>query len=373
MKYLLACLLSLGFITPVLAQEEQMTDASAAAAEVVVTTEYMKGRVLEVLASGSNYDEFTQQDLPYQTVKVALPDGSVQVIEYGNVVGLQSEQLVQAGDRVVVVRQQAQDRVRYDITDHYRLPWLWVVVGIFAVAVIACTRWRGIGALISVGVSLLVLVQWLVPQLLNTDHPLLITFATLAGLAVVTFYLGHGTSAKTQIALICTILALGFAVAAASFSTWILHLSGAGSEAALSLKYGFGQTIELRGVLMAGLLIGALGVLDDVTTAQVQAVHELKQSKPELTWRPLFAKAFRIGQAHIVSLVNTLVLVYAGAALPAFLVLSNYSTQPLWIALNSETLMEEIIQMIVGSFTLVVAVPLTTLVAAWWMTRAYKH
>ncbi len=370
MRYVLACLLGLAMVSPVFAQDELSAEAAATTASTtVISTEYMIGRVLEVQASGTHYDEFTQQDLPYQTVKVVLPDKTIQIIEYGDVVGLQSEQLVKSGERVIVSRQQSAERVRYDIIDHYRLPWLWLVVGIFAAVVIACTRWRGMGALISVGISLVVLVQFLVPQLLNTDHPLLITLGTLVGLAVISFYLGHGISAKTQIALVCTIAALGIAVAAASFTTWILHLSGTGSEAALSLKYSFGQTVELRGILMAGLLIGALGVLDDVTTAQVQAVHELKESKPELTWGPLFAKAFRIGQAHIVSLVNTLVLAYAGAALPAFLVLSNYSAQPLWIALNSETLMEEMIQMIVGSFTLVIAVPLTTAVAAWWMTR----
>lgn len=329
--------------------------------------DYQTGKVLEILDEGTVHDEYTQQDSAYQQVKTELSDGSVVVVEYGGIYALQPEQLVQVGDTVVLVNSNT-DSNQYSIIDHYRLPWLGLVVAIFMVAVVACTRWRGIGALVSVGLSLLVLVKWLVPQLLITPYPLTVTFGTLVVLAVITFYLGHGTRANTQIALICTIVSLGLALAAAAGAAWVLDLSGAGSEAALSLKYGFGEAVNLKSILLAGLLLGALGVLDDVTTAQVQSVQELKDSNPALTWQELFSRAFRIGRAHIVSLVNTLMLAYAGAALPAFLVLSNYSIQPLWVALNSETIMEEVIQMLIGSFTLVLAVPLTTIVAAWWIS-----
>lgn len=330
--------------------------------------EYHRGNVLEVLDEGVKHDEFTQQDLPYQQVKTELDTGEVVVVDYGDVYGLQPEQLVTTGDAVVIVESSGPQGTQYSIIDHYRLPWLGLVIGLFVVAVLVCTRWRGLGALLSVALSLLVLVKWLVPQLLHTDYPVALTFGTLVVLAVITFYLGHGFSSSTNLALICTIIALALAMGAATFSTWLLDLSGTGSEAALSLKYGFGQDVQLSGLLLAGLLIGALGILDDVTTAQVQAVYELKQSDPGLNWQQLFSKAYRIGQAHIVSLVNTLMLVYAGTALPAFAILSNYTAQPLWVAFNSETLMEEIVQMLVGSFTLVLAVPLTTLVAAWWLS-----
>lgn len=330
--------------------------------------DYHTGKVLEILDQGVKHDEFTQQELPYQEVKAELDTGDVVIVDYGSIYALQPQQLVQPGDAVVIVESVGIAETQYSIIDHYRLPWLGLVIALFVVAVVACTRWRGIGALLSVGLSLLVLVKWLVPQLMQTSHPLLITFGTLMVLAVATFYLGHGTSSQTTLALVCTIGALGIAIGAATFSTWLLDLSGTGSEAALSLKYGFGQSVDLSGLLLAGLLIGALGILDDVTTAQVQAVYELKQSDPGLNWRQLFVKAYRIGQAHIVSLVNTLILVYAGTALPAFAILSTYSAQPFWVALNSETLIEEIIQMLVGSFTLVLAVPLTTLVAAWWIS-----
>ncbi len=335
--------------------------------------DYHRGKVLEVLDEGVTYDEFTQLDLPYQKVKAELDTGDVVVVEYGDVYGLQSEQLVQAGDAVVIVESVSSTGLQYSIIDHYRLPWLGLIVGVFIVAVIICTRWRGVGALVSVAISLLVLVKWLVPQLLHTDYPLLLTFSTLVVLAIITFYLGHGISSQTTLALVCTILALGLAMGTASFATWLLDLSGTGSEAALSLKYGFGQDVQLSGLLLAGLLIGALGILDDVTTAQVQAVHEFKQSDPSLTWQQLFKKAYRIGRAHIVSLVNTLMLVYAGTALPAFAVLSTYSAQPFWVVFNSETLMEEMIQMFVGSFTLVLAVPLTTVIAAWWFSGEHRR
>lgn len=327
--------------------------------------EYHTGKVLEVLQAGTEYDAFTQQAVPYQQVKALLDTGEVVVVDYGSVYALQPEQLVDVGNAVIIVAGEGSAGLQYSIIDHYRLPWMGLVIGIFVLAVLVTTRWKGLGSLISLAISLLVLVGWLVPQLLVTAHPLVITFATLVGLSIMTFYLGHGVNRATTIALVCTITVLGLALLVAMGTTSLLQLSGVGSEAALSIKYGFGENIQLKGLLLAGLLIGALGVLDDVTIAQAQAVRELKLANPGLSRRQLFKQSYRIGQAHIVALVNTLMLAYAGAALPAFLVLSNYSVQPLWVSLNSETLMEEMIQMLIGSMTLIIAVPLTTLVAVW--------
>lgn len=326
---------------------------------------YDKGRVLEVLDQGTTVDELTGQTLPYQTVKLELADGSVEVVKYGGMVALEEEQLVQAGETVVVYGNQ--------IVDHYRLDGVVIMAVIFAAVVIAATRWRGVGALVGVAASLAVLVWWLVPQLLQTDYPLLITFFTLAGLAAITFYLGHGFRSQTTLALLSTIVCLGLALLAANGATWLLELSGTGSEASVSLKYGYGLDVQLRSLLLAGLLIASLGVLDDVTTAQAQAVTELHHTNPGLSRRDLFSKAFRIGREHIVALVNTLVLVYAGAALPAFLILTKLTSQPLWVSLNSETIVEELVHMLVGSATLVIAVPLTTLVAAWWVSGEHRR
>lgn len=364
---LLLLIIMSGFILPRAGQAQ--TAMQPPVLPDVPTTNYTLGKVLEVVDAGTTTDELTQQSLPYQKLKVLLDDDSVQLIMYGGIVVVQPEQLLQVGDRVVVLQQTTSDKTRYDIVDRYRLPQLaWIGV-IFCVVVLGCIRWRGIGTLVSVALTLVVVVQWLIPQLLVTSHPLAITFVTLVGLAVLNFYLGHGFSKTTTIALLCTIACLGIALVVATLVTSVLHLSGTGSEAALNLKYGFAQNVDLSGLLLAGLLISALGILDDVTTAQVQSVHELKQADPRLDMKALFQKGFNIGRAHIISLVNTLILAYAGAGLPAFLVLTNFSQQPLWLSLNSEPIVEELVQMLVGSLTLVLAVPLTTFVAAWWVAR----
>ncbi len=331
--------------------------------------EYVQGKVIEIIDEGTTTDDFSGIDLPYQEVKVAVDNGPVTVINYGGIVAISPQQLVQVGSRVVLVKNDGALGEKYSIVDIYRLPnVLWLLI-IFAVLVVALARWRGLGALVGVGVSLIVLVQWLVPTLLTTQYQLLVTVVTLSLLAAVNFYLGHGFKKTTSLALVCTLGCFMLAIGVAWVSTHLLQLSGGGSEEALSLKYGFAQNIDLSGLLLAGLLLGAIGILDDVTTAQVTAVSELQKANPELSTKALFMRGYEIGREHIVALVNTLVLVYAGAALPAFLILTNFSTQPLWVSLNSETLLEGIVQILVGSITLVLAVPITTWVAAWWFGR----
>jgi uncharacterized membrane protein len=190
---------------------------------------------------------------------------------------------------------------------------------------------------------------------------------------VTTIYLAHGFSTKTTIAVISTFLTLvGIGILSALFVK-ITFLTGLGSEDAASLRFGATSNIDFRGLLLGGILIGALGVLDDVTTGLSASVFELHKANPGMAFPQLFKSGLTIGKEHISSLVNTLVLAYAGAALPIFLMITlNVNRYPLWSILNDGLIIEEAVRTLAGSIGLVAAVPLTTLLATLYVTRSTR-
>ena len=143
------------------------------------------------------------------------------------------------------------------------------------------------------------------------------------------------------------------------------------SEEAFFLQATPEKIFNLRGILLAGIIIGTLGVLDDITTAQAAVVEELHKAQTSFNMRELFTRASSVGREHIISLVNTLVLAYTGASLPLLLLFEIYE-RPVWLVLNSEIIIEEIVRMLVGSTALILAVPLTTGLAAWYYGRYRK-
>lgn len=335
--------------------------------------QYYRGTVVDILANSETIEPLTGQTLTYQVVQAKVDDtDELVVVHYGENVALTPEQFVQRNDRVVLLQTNLGSSLRYDIIDHYRLPYIGWLVGLFFVIVVALARWKGLGAIISLGLTGVVLVAWLVPSIVQGTNIWLILTASILIIALSSFYLGHGFSANTTIALLSTLLVVGLAAAGSWLFTNLTQLSGTGSEAALNLKFGLLANLNLHELLLAGLLIGALGVLDDSTTAQATAVRELHKTDPTLTWLELFKRGFTIGREHIISLVNTLILAYAGASLPLFVLFSTSNYQPWWVTLNGETIMEQVMQSFVGSLALLLAVPLTTVLAAWWYGRAVK-
>ena len=135
------------------------------------------------------------------------------------------------------------------------------------------------------------------------------------------------------------------------------------------LQSGLTAGVNLRGLLLGGMIIGCLGVLDDITTAQTAAVDEIRKANPNLTSKQLLQSGLSVGREHIASLINTLALAYAGASLPLLLLFQTNETFPLWVTLNSEFLAEEIVRTLVGSTTLLLAVPISTWCAARFLSN----
>lgn len=258
--------------------------------------------------------------------------------------------------------QAAQDPNSYQIQDFQRGSPLLLLAGLFALAVLALGRWRGLAALTALALSFAVLTLFVLPAILAGEDPLLVAIAGAGVIMFVALYLTHGLSARTSVAVLGTLVSLALiGLISAAFSA-LTSLTGLDSESA-SLIASLGHGIDTRGLLLAGVVIGALGVLDDVTVTQASAVWELRKANPALGWRQLYTSALRIGRDHVGSAVNTLVLAYAGAALPVLLV-SSLSGVGLGFVLSSQDIAQEIVRTLAGSIGVVASVPVTTLLAS---------
>jgi uncharacterized membrane protein len=256
------------------------------------------------------------------------------------------------------------------IADTYRLHSMYILLGGFVVITILCA---GIGGGLRSFAGLLMasgVVWWyIIPGIASGGDPFTVSLIGTILIAGTSLYLAHGISASSTIALASISITATISAVLSHYSVSLMQLSGMGSEDALFLDIAPGMSINTAGLLMGGILLGALGVLDDITTAQASAVGEIRRANPLLSAQELFTRGMRVGREHILSLVNTLVLAYAGASFPLLLLLYVYE-RPLWVVINSEILMEEIVRTLVGSTALILAVPITTALAAWY---AGKH
>lgn len=256
---------------------------------------------------------------------------------------------------------------RYSFEDYQRsTPMLWLAIA-FVVAVVAFGRWLGLRALLGLGISLFVLVSFIVPALLHDRPALLVALAGATIVAFVGIYLAHGLGITSSIALAGTLASLAGTTLLAVVVAGATQLSGLASEEARVLNVT-ADALDLRGLLIAGIVIGTLGVLDDVTVSQVATVAALRRANSAFTSRELYTEAIRVGRDHAAAAVNTLALAYAGAALPLLLFFSQGGL-PVERILTGELVAVEIVRMLVGSIGLILSVPITTGLAALILAR----
>jgi uncharacterized membrane protein len=249
----------------------------------------------------------------------------------------------------------------YVFVDFVRtLPIIFLAV-LYAVVVIAVARWRGLRALIGLLGAYAVLVSFMLPGLVEGKPPLLLALVGSTVIMIGVLYFAHGFSARTSTALLGTMFGLGITSLLAAWATDAANLAGVGSHDAATLT-NISDNISISGIILCGLIISGLGVLNDVTITQSSAVWELWELAPETSARKLFTSAMRIGRDHIASTVYTIAFAYAGAALPVLIIVMLYE-RPLGDALTSAELSEEVIRTLVGSIGLVLAIPVTTLIA----------
>ncbi|WP_181861163.1 YibE/F family protein [Streptomyces diacarni] len=300
---------------------------------------------------------------PCRKATVEVTEGKGAGRTFTEVVTPDATRTYEVGQKVVVgYSEKAPRELQYSVVDTNRDVPMLLLAGVFALVVVLVGRLRGVLALVGLVISFAVLTLFILPAILQGSNPLVVAVIGGSAIMLSTLYLCHGLSARTSVAVLGTLVSLLLiGVLGSLFIDWA-QLTG-NTDDQTGLVHGLYPGIEIRGLLLAGVLIGSLGVLDDVTVTQTSAVWELREADPGASRRTIYRSAMRIGRDHIASVVNTLVLAYAGAALPLLLLFSIARSDVTMVA-TSEVVAEEIVRTLVGSIGLVASVPVTTLLAA---------
>ena len=322
-------------------------------------------RVAAVSTRPCSYDE----TITCQLVEVTLTTGeetgdtaSIEVDDQGESFFPRQDvevTFVDDGTPIAVIPATVQNQ--YQFSDLQRTPILLAVLVVFAVSVIALGRWRGVAALAGLGATIVIVLLWLLPAILDGRPPLWVALVGACAVAYVALYISHGFSLMTTVALLGTISALVLTTVLSQLTVSLAAFTGFVSEESSLLTLFDG--IDVSALVVAGMVLGAAGALDDVTVTQASSVWQIGRARPAATFSDLWSGGLRIGQHHIGSTVNTLLLAYLGASLP-LAVLFVIAAQSLGTVVNSEVVAVEIVRTLVGSIGLVAAVPVTTWLAA---------
>jgi uncharacterized membrane protein len=325
----------------------------------------VRAEVTQILEEGEvTMGNHTQK---YQIARVKILEGQYagipMEIDYGKRQVRADEYLLSAGDKILVsISKTPENVVNAYFVDFVRVNPILLLTGIFAFAIILISAWKGIRALLSMAFSLYVIIGYIIPHILIGEDPLWVSIVGSAILLGVTLYLTYGWTLKTHASVISMVLVLLLTGGLSALFVVFTKLNGTGDENVMFLMQMMETPINLRGLLLGGMIIGALGVLDDLVTTQSAAVFELHHANPGFGFRELYGSAMHIGQDHVAATVNTLVLAYAGASLPMMLMFSLGGGDYGYI-INFSFIAEEVVRTLVGSLGLIAAVPLTTAIA----------
>lgn len=323
-----------------------------------------RAKVVEVLSEERGRIPGTDIEQTYQTIRAELLEGP----QRGAVVTIQNDYLqLSVGDRFY-----ANHAVLLDGSDQYgvigvdRLHSLYLLAAFFVLAVVLFGGWQGVRSLIALAGSFAAILYVLIPGLLAGYSPLLLSFAVAAIILAAAIFFTHGINRESTIAFSGTMLAVLCTGLFAVIAVSLTQLTGFAAEESVYLNINTGGTLDFTGLLLGAIIIGVLGVLDDIAITQAAIVGELYNSKPNMSKFEAYRRAIRVGREHVGALVNTLVLAYTGAALP-LLLLFRVSDAHATSVLNMEVVATELVRTIIGSIGLILAVPLVTALAVWFL------
>lgn len=333
--------------------------------EMAPREEILEGKVIAILDEKTTIQ--AGEKTLYQKLMVGVTKGSLAgkevEIEVGDI-PIVDQPKYQVGDEIVInYSKDFEGNDVFYITDFVRrLPLFWLFL-IFVVLALIVGQWRGGMSLLGLVISFLIIFLFILPQIYHGNDPIVTTIIGSLVIIPVSFFLSHGLNRKTIVAMTGTFMALIIVGLLSQLFIGLAKLTGYASEEAAFLHLAKHGAINMRGILLAGIIIGTLGVLDDITISQAAIVQQLKEANPKLKWKQLFLRAMNVGQDHIASMINTLVLVYTGAALPLMLLFID-NPRPFSEIVNYQMIAEEIVRTLVGSIGLILAVPITTFLAS---------
>ncbi len=331
-----------------------------------------------------------------QEEKTALPDGSKITRQHLKLKGLEGEfenreiefnglgdievlnqKVYQEGDRVLVAASFTGEdsEPHFYIMDYVRTDKLWLLTALFLAVLLLVGRGKGLRSLIALALTFVIIIKYIIPQILAGANPLLVTVLGSLAILIIIIYLTEGFKSHSHLSVASIFVSLLLTIILSFVFVNLAKLTGGGSDEALFLLNIEGLQINLQGLLLAGIIIGALGVLDDVVISQVVATKEIHTANPNLPLKQLFQKSYRVGTSHIASMTNTLFLAYAGVSLPLLILFASGNTAfSSWQqAVNTELIATEIVRTLAGSIGLILSVPLATLISAWWFTKKNQN
>ncbi len=325
--------------------------------------ETVRAQVIEIIREEKRSIPGTSAEAIVQEVRVEILSGEAE----GQVATFENDLAkLEIGDAIFVNRMVAIDGVEYfsfkDIDRRFSLLALLIF---FSAILLFISGWHGARALVSLGVSVAIILFVLVPLLLAGYSPVLVSVGVAALMLAFVLFFTHGINPRSVTAFIGTLGAVVVTGVIATIWVKVSGLTGLSSDASVYLNFSTKGSLDFSGLLLGSIIIGLLGVLDDVSITQASVVAELKLANEQLGFRELYQRALRVGRDHIGSLVNTLAFAYIGVALPLVLLLAAAESDVM-LSLNQEMVAAELIRILVGSIGLVLAVPFTTMAAAWW-------
>jgi len=342
--------------------------------EIIEQDEYLEGVIIEILEEKDI--EFGEQTQKYQKLKIEITKGSLKgeeiVIENGDS-PMSQVILYSKGDTVLISHSFSNDENDvFFITDFIRTKGIVILFILFILLSVTIATKKGFFSLISMMITFVILFSFVLPQIQSGKNPVVIAILASIVIIPITFYLSHGFEQKTSIAILGTSIALVITGMLSSIFVNLTHLTGTSSEESLFLQTSGGLQYNLKGLLLAGIIIGTLGVIDDITISQTAIVYQLYSLKNDISFSQLFKKSIEIGKDHIASMINTLILVYTGASLPLLLLFMS-STRPFGEILSYEVVTTEIVRTLVGSIGLILAVPITTYLACHFVKKTRNY
>ena len=328
----------------------------------------LQAKVIEVVSEKETVLSGTNNNTLNQTLRIEILSGAKQ----GEFITLENDYIkLKPGDKFFLyyLKTINGDEI-YTVGDYDRRLSLLFIVGLFIVVVIFFGGWQGARSLVSLLGSFLVILYILIPGLLGGLNPILLS-ALVAGIILFSaIFFTHGFNKESIVAFSGTMIAVGLTITLAMISVAIANLTGFSSEDSVYLNIKTGGTLDFTGLLLGAIIIGVLGVLDDIAVTQAAVVTELYHSNKELRAAEIYKKALRIGREHVGALVNTLVLAYTGAALPLLLLFSGAS-ENFSMLINREIFATEIVRTVIGSIGLILTVPIVTALAVYFL-KDYK-
>ncbi|MCC2630606.1 MAG: hypothetical protein K0S38_415 [Candidatus Paceibacter sp.] len=353
-KFFIICALALSASTPVVAQVHQDVQG------------FWKARVVEVVSEEKRIVEGTNTQSTFQKLRVEVLEGD----KKGQILTIDNDYIVlKQGDTFFLnYLLSIGGAESYSVRDIERRPAVFLFVGLFIVFIIAFGGMQGVRSLLSLAGSLLIIVYVLLPLLLKGYPPILMSTLVATTILFLAIYFTHGFNKESTAAFFGTVIAIIFTGILAYIAVAMTRLSGFSSDETVYLNISTNGLLNMQGLLLGAIIIGVLGVLDDIAITQATVVRELYGSASHLSKREIYTKAISVGKEHVGALVNTLALAYAGASLPLLLLYST-STNNTAMIFNYEIFATEIVRTIVGSIGLILTVPLSTGIAVLLLSR----